>query len=628
ETYVREHAIDLVVMTTHGRGGISRAWLGSVADSFIRQSTAPILLIRPDARERSATAARQAPARHILIPLDGSETAERVIGAAVKLGSPSAARYLLLRVVTPLSVVADYGPPSAVFDDPTLSDRRREAVEYVSRLAERMSDDGFDVAGAVVIAPSAAAAITEYADAHDADLIAIGTRGLGGPRRMLLGSVADKIVRTSRRPVLVCNTALAATGAPGGEELVATATAVEGISVHELRRRRTDAPRRYRRLERKIVGLHGRSRGCAQDQDDATGRSRTGGRHGPGRARRGAEGGPFARGALARREPAREDSGRERGHHHGGDAGRGGGSGPVVRRAGRPGGAAAHRATGAGGHGGERCGERGAGAARAGPAARAGAHGAAGRRGRPRCASAAVSSGGPRPARGGRRAERDAGARGRVPGAAEGDHGARARGGGGGAEAAGAGAVQRHGTVAQRADDPAAAGAHEGERRRARHRAGRSARGPRRGDGAAPALRVRPAPAGARHARPAARPGGVRAIHHRAGGYRGPGACRAGRGPAHARSRAGAVPDHPGGAEQRRAPFGRGRGGGAHRARGRPRRRHYRGCRPRLRPGGSGARRGDRAAGHGRACGVGRRDGPRAQRAGRRHPRGRPDPRA
>lgn len=226
ETYVREHAIDLVVMTTHGRGGISRAWLGSVADSFIRQSTAPILLIRPDARERSATAARQAPARHILIPLDGSETAERVIGAAVKLGSPSAARYLLLRVVTPLSVVADYGPPSAVFDDPTLSDRRREAVEYVSRLAERMSDDGFDVAGAVVIAPSAAAAITEYADAHDADLIAIGTRGLGGPRRMLLGSVADKIVRTSRRPVLVCNTALAATGTPRGEELVATATAV------------------------------------------------------------------------------------------------------------------------------------------------------------------------------------------------------------------------------------------------------------------------------------------------------------------------------------------------------------------------------------------------------------------
>jgi len=222
QTYVREHGIELVVMTTHGRGGISRAWLGSVADSFIRQSTAPVLLIRPEEQERPPTGARRGSARHILIPLDGSETAERVIEEAIKLGAPSGARYSLLRVVTPLSVIVDYGPPSAVFDDPTLSDRRREAVEYVSRLAERMSDDGYDVAGAVVIAPSAAAAITEYADAHDADLIAIGTRGLGGPHRMLLGSVADKVVRTSKQPVLVCNTALAATNAQRNEELVAT----------------------------------------------------------------------------------------------------------------------------------------------------------------------------------------------------------------------------------------------------------------------------------------------------------------------------------------------------------------------------------------------------------------------
>lgn len=225
ETYVREHAIDLVVMTTHGRSGISRTWLGSVADSFIRQATAPVLLVRPDTRRQPASPGRSAAIRHVLIPLDGSEIAEAVIGHAVSLGCLSGARYSLLRVVTPLSVVADYGPPSAAFDDPTLSDRRRDAVEYVSRLAERMSDDGFDVAGAVVIAPAAAAAITEYADAHDVDLIAIGTRGLGGPRRMLLGSVADKVVRTSTQPVLVCNTGLRDAGEPRGEE-AATAVAV------------------------------------------------------------------------------------------------------------------------------------------------------------------------------------------------------------------------------------------------------------------------------------------------------------------------------------------------------------------------------------------------------------------
>jgi len=220
-SYVREHGIELVVMTTHGRGGLSRAWLGSVADSFIRQSSVPVLLIRPEEKDRARV--RRTAARHILIPLDGSEAAERVIEEAIKFGKPTDARYSLLRVVTPVSVIADFGPPSALFDDPTLSDRRREAVEYVSRLAERLSDEGHDVAGAVVIAPSAASAITEYAEAHDTDLIAIGTRGLGGPQRLLLGSVADKVVRTSKQPILVCNTALAATGSPRNEEMVAMA---------------------------------------------------------------------------------------------------------------------------------------------------------------------------------------------------------------------------------------------------------------------------------------------------------------------------------------------------------------------------------------------------------------------
>jgi nucleotide-binding universal stress UspA family protein len=225
QTYVREHGIDLVVMTTHGRGGLSRAWLGSVADSFIRQATAPVLLIRPE-KDPAPAAANAGRIRHILIPVDGSEAAEAVIGPAVQLGALTGARYSLLRVVSPISAVADYGPPSTIFDDPTLPERRRMAVEYVSRLAERMSDDGFEVAGAVMIAPSAAAAITEYAEANGADAIAIGTRGLGGPRRMLLGSVADKVVRSTDRLVLVCNTALAAGDEARDEALEATAAAV------------------------------------------------------------------------------------------------------------------------------------------------------------------------------------------------------------------------------------------------------------------------------------------------------------------------------------------------------------------------------------------------------------------
>src|SRR5262245_9443265 len=65
----------LIVMTTHGRGGISRAWLGSVADELVRSINIPTLLLRPQQREGSGTTI-PFQLDHILIPLDGSETSE------------------------------------------------------------------------------------------------------------------------------------------------------------------------------------------------------------------------------------------------------------------------------------------------------------------------------------------------------------------------------------------------------------------------------------------------------------------------------------------------------------------------------------------------------------------------
>ena len=69
-TYVQENAIDLVVMTTHARGGVSRALLGSVADGLVRYSLAPVLLVRP--RHEAALAPATAPVfRRVLLPVDG-----------------------------------------------------------------------------------------------------------------------------------------------------------------------------------------------------------------------------------------------------------------------------------------------------------------------------------------------------------------------------------------------------------------------------------------------------------------------------------------------------------------------------------------------------------------------------
>ena len=93
---VAEGDTDLVMMTTHGRGGMSPTWLASTADALVSRVDIPVLVVRPsEGREPQAVAAAFPP-RRVLVPLDGSELAESVLDAAVAVGG-SSATYILAR---------------------------------------------------------------------------------------------------------------------------------------------------------------------------------------------------------------------------------------------------------------------------------------------------------------------------------------------------------------------------------------------------------------------------------------------------------------------------------------------------------------------------------------------------
>jgi nucleotide-binding universal stress UspA family protein len=192
-------------MTTHGRSGVERAWLGSVADSVLRTSTRPVLLVRPDSE--AGTEQRPfgdgAPA-HILVALDGSEAAEQAIALA-RSYADAGTRLTLLRVVPPLAQQLSARGRDlywAAYESPS---SRRAAADYLDRVTGELSESEGDVQVAIVESTSPANAIIDFADAHDVDMIALTTTGAGGIRRLLLGSVADKVVRSARMPVLVCN---------------------------------------------------------------------------------------------------------------------------------------------------------------------------------------------------------------------------------------------------------------------------------------------------------------------------------------------------------------------------------------------------------------------------------------
>lgn len=196
---------DLTVMTTHGRGALQRAWLGSVADGFIRRSPGPVFLIRPGADEGDGPIALDAlpePPRRILAPLDGSEAAEMGLKMAATLAPPGA-RFVLLRVVPPFFPGGSPYLPHVVREEQDQELLREKAQEYLDGVARRMRGEGADVETKVVTATQPGSAIVGAAEEEQADLIAMSTHGRGGVGRLLLGSAADKVVRGAPCPVLI-----------------------------------------------------------------------------------------------------------------------------------------------------------------------------------------------------------------------------------------------------------------------------------------------------------------------------------------------------------------------------------------------------------------------------------------
>jgi nucleotide-binding universal stress UspA family protein len=201
--YMLHNAIDLVVMTTHGRGGFRRGWLGSVTDSLVRDTHAPVLTVRPPRRHAPPTERAERPIRRITVPLDGSCTAEIALEPALQLASATGAQIHLLRVVVPPVQPANpyvrwvLPPRSAV-----MRSQRALARKYLEEVTERVRSRLGGVSYEVV-AGQAALAILRALRWPESDVIVMATHGRGGAARVFLGSVADRVIRSSKTPVLV-----------------------------------------------------------------------------------------------------------------------------------------------------------------------------------------------------------------------------------------------------------------------------------------------------------------------------------------------------------------------------------------------------------------------------------------
>lgn len=196
--HARTRKTSLIVMTTHGRGGIARMWLGSVADQLLRESRTPVLLLHPH------DAARPHAFTTLVVGLDRSAREEVVLERAIAFAALApGTRFALAYVVEPPLPVSTEFSAAPAFDPSLVNEAVAQGQAHLETIAARMRNHGLEVSTHALVGASVGRELCELADRLKADLIVVGTHGRSGTRRMLLGSVADKVVRGAARPVLV-----------------------------------------------------------------------------------------------------------------------------------------------------------------------------------------------------------------------------------------------------------------------------------------------------------------------------------------------------------------------------------------------------------------------------------------
>lgn len=188
--FALEKNIDLIAMTTHGRGGMARFFLGSVASAVVRRTQLPVLLTRPNVLRNSAALQR------ILVTVDGMEEPKELLQTVRSLASGNRAEIVLLHVVPP---VEDPSPQWAM--ESSLKVRATPA-HHLEEMADALEEQGF-AAWAVVASGDPLEQILHQIEKQNVDLVALSTHGRSGLERMVAGSVAEGVMRASPVAVLL-----------------------------------------------------------------------------------------------------------------------------------------------------------------------------------------------------------------------------------------------------------------------------------------------------------------------------------------------------------------------------------------------------------------------------------------
>lgn len=199
--HAHEFASDLVMMCTHGRGGLRKMLFGSIAQQVVA-ARVPVLLVHP----RQGVAAPVPSGGRFLIPLDGTEVREAGLPAARELAQCCGASLKLLMVVPTLDTLSGAENTSRILLPATTKEmlalQTEDAKSYLHQWIERLTALGTQVS-ARIRRGDAAKSIVEETEGQEFDLIVMGTSGRAGLDAFWSGSVAPRVSEKTHLPVLL-----------------------------------------------------------------------------------------------------------------------------------------------------------------------------------------------------------------------------------------------------------------------------------------------------------------------------------------------------------------------------------------------------------------------------------------
>jgi nucleotide-binding universal stress UspA family protein len=199
--YAESHDVDLIVLSSHGRSGLSNWSISSIAGKVTRHASTSLMLVRASQPDQPV----DKPYHRLLVPLDGSRRAEYALPIATALARKYESELLLVHVVTRPEMARRTPPPE---EDIELANRllernRDEGARYLDELQGRLRSDNFDVRTRLLVCEYLTDALHDLVAQESADLVIMSAHGLSGEPRWHHGRVVSSFIDYGTTPLLI-----------------------------------------------------------------------------------------------------------------------------------------------------------------------------------------------------------------------------------------------------------------------------------------------------------------------------------------------------------------------------------------------------------------------------------------